>query len=434
MSVGTLLLLVLISVVISIAIGYKLNTNIGVIAMVFAYIIGCFIMNIKISNLVLMWPTKIAFMLMTITFFYGYAVENGTLKMMADHMLYKTKNVTWALPITIWVICFVLAGIGAGAPAVTAFMTPLGMVLALRTGMNPLLIAIAVSTGSVTGSNLPFSQGGVIVRGLIEQTTFANNAIGMTVSVAANSFIANFLVFMIAYFILKGYKNSNIDIEKPAAPTAVQKKNLVIIILTVIAIVLPVIINLVAKNPVTVTMAKYFDIQMIAIVGAALCAILKLGNERSVIKNQIPWNTIVMLGGISMLMAVASEAGAVKLMASWVGTNVPASLVGVALTIIAGFMSLFAGAITVVTPMLVPIVQPIASATGLSPTMMISAILIGSCFTGISPFSTGGSLLLSGCTDEKLREKLFYNQIAAAAIFLVYTAILAFIGVYSIFG
>ncbi len=433
MSTGFLLGLILVAVLVSIAIGFKFKINTGIVAMVFAYIIGCFIMNLRVSEVVAMWPTKIAFMLMSITLFYGYAVENGTLKMMADKMLYVVKDVAWAVPIAIYVICTVLAGIGAGAPAVTAFMAPIGIAIAVQTGMNPLLVLIAVSTGSLAGSNFTLSQGGVIVRGLLETTEYAEKSMAITTSVFGHSFIQNTIVFMIAYFVLGGFKIKKITMNKPEAATSVQKKNLIIIFGVMLLILVPVIINLFAPNPLTLKMAKYCDIQMLAIVGALLCAALKLGDEKKIIKNQIPWNTIVMVGGISMLMGVATVAGAVEFLSNWVGSSIPTFIVPGVLVLIAGSMSFFSGAVTVVVPMLVPMVPTMSATTGLNPVLLISCILIGSCCTGISPFSTGGSLLLSGIKDEQLRDKIFYKQFIVTLLVWALVFILAIAGVFNIF-
>jgi di/tricarboxylate transporter len=433
MNSGLMLAVILISVLVSIAIGFKFKISTGVVAMVFAYIIGCFFMELKVSEVVAMWPTKIAFMLMSITLFYGYAVENGTLKMMADKMLYVVKDVAWAVPIAIFVICTLLAGIGAGAPAVTAFMAPIGIAIAIQTGMNPLLVLLAISTGSLAGSNFTLSQGGVIVRGLLETTEYVDQSMAMTTSVFAHSFIENLIVFLAAYFVFGGYKIKKIDMNKPEPATPVQKKNLYLILGVMLIILVPVVINLFAPNPITIKMAKYCDIQMLAIVGALLCAALKLGDEKKIIKNHIPWNTIVMVGGISMLMGVATVAGAVEFLSNWVSTSIPTFLVPGILVFIAGGMSFFSGAVTVVVPMLVPMVPSLSATTGLNPVLLISCILIGSCCTGLSPFSTGGSLLLSGVKDEQLRDKIFYKQFVATLVIWALVFILAMVGVFNIF-
>ncbi len=433
MNVGLVLTLIIIGVIVSIAVGYKFKINTGVIAMTFAYIIGCFVMNMKVSAVVATWPLKIAFMLMTITMFYGYAVQNGTLKAMADKMLYSVRNIPWAVPWAIWIICAILAGIGTGAPAVTAFMAPIGFLVASQTGINPLLVILAISTGSLAGSNSTFSQGGVIIRGLLEGTPYESQAMLMTTQIWGHSLLKDFLTFFIFYLVFKGYKLSKIQMEKPEPFTPVQKKNFYIIMGVMGAILLPVFVQLIVPNPVTATMIKYFDIQMLAAVGALLCAIFKLGNEKAVIKDGIPWNTIVMVGGISMLMGVAAQAGAVEYIASWVGNSIPPALVGVALVFVSGGLSFFSGAITVVTPMLLPIIPALAEQTGLNPVMLASAILIGSCCTAISPFSTGGSLLLAGCTSEGQRDGLFYKQFVLTLIVWVLVAVMALVGVFNVF-
>lgn len=73
---------------------------------------------------------------------------------------------------------------------------------------------------------------------------------------------------------------------------------------------------------------------------------------------------------------------------------------------IVAFMSLFSSTLGVVTPALFPIIPSIAQSSGLSEALLFTCIVIGAQASAISPFSSGGSLIL-GAYPEKYREKLF---------------------------
>jgi di/tricarboxylate transporter len=110
-----------------------------------------------------------------------------------------------------------------------------------------------------------------------------------------------------------------------------------------------------------------------------------------------------------MLISVAIKAGTIQILAKWIGGNMPAFLVPIALSIVGGIMSFFSSTLGVVTPALFPIIPSIVAATGINPMVLFICVVIGAQATAISPFSSGGSLLLGSCTSEEDRNSLFSN-------------------------
>ena len=78
-------------------------------------------------------------------------------------------------------------------------------------------------------------------------------------------------------------------------------------------------------------------------------------------------------------------------------------------------MSIFASTLGVVTPALFPMVLPLSASMSIDPMIIFIAIVVGAQATSISPFSSGGSLLLGSCTDEKVRSSLFSQLLLRAA-------------------
>ena len=92
MQVQTLLWVVLLAVAASIVISYFCKVNLGIPALIFAYIIGVFIQGMKVKEVVAQWPTGVVFQLMTITMFFSFAIFNGTLPKVADNIIYRFRN------------------------------------------------------------------------------------------------------------------------------------------------------------------------------------------------------------------------------------------------------------------------------------------------------------------------------------------------------
>ena len=72
----------------------------------------------------------------------------------------------------------------------------------------------------------------------------------------------------------------------------------------------------------------------------------------------------------------------------------PDAIIPIAITIIAGIMSMFSSTIGVVAPLMFPMVAEISGVSGHSPVLLIVAVIVGAQSTAISPFSSGVSLAL----------------------------------------
>jgi len=146
----------------------------------------------------------------------------------------------------------------------------------------------------------------------------------------------------------------------------------------------------------------------------------------------VPWATLIMICGVGMLISVAIKAGTIDLLASWMGNSIPPIMVPIVFGVVAAFMSLFSSTLGVVTPALFPMVPPIATALGLDPMILFIAIVVGAQATSISPFSSGGSLILGSCPTEQSRTSLFPQLLFRAAPLgfvaaLIFNALLTFV-------
>lgn len=428
----TAIVICLIGIVVAIALGYKFGINMGVTGLVFAYIVGCFIMNLKVKEVVALWPTSVVFQLMSITLFFGFAVVNGTMQAIADHLLYKVRNQTWMIAFAIFFIAVILGALGCPPPAANAICAVIGFSIGLPAGLHPLIIAWAVCHGANIGACFPWAASGAVVSSTIASNGYEAEAAGMTWEFMLAYFLVTFVLLIVLYIVFKGHKLGAVQVEKPAPFSPAHKKNLIIILIVVGLVVIPSFLTKFIHAEWLSSFARYADIQMLGMVGFVVCSLMKLADEKAVIKS-VPWNTIILVGGIATLMSVATTAGVVDVISNWLNTSVPAFAITAFLCILGGFLSFFSGGINTVFPMLAPIVIGLASTTGIKPVTMFIAILLGACYTALSPFSTGGAIFMSNCRDEQVRGKLIGGQLGLAALGLVVSAVLALVGVLGIF-
>lgn len=396
-------ILILCAIILAIALGYRTKINTGFFGIVFAYIIGTFYLGIKPGDIIKMWPISIFFVILAISLFYNFAMTNGTLEKLAQHMLYRTRKVPKLLPFAIFIAATILAALGAGFFAVMAFFTPITMLLCRKTGLSPLIGALAVNYGALCGNNFMISPGGVVFIGLMNQAGYEAVSYGFEFQIFLASFIVPIVVLSLLILFNSRKKGSAdiVEISLPEAFNAVQKKTLALVVsMIVVVLIFPILHIIFPQVALIKTLDKSIDVGLVAVVFAVLALLMDLGDEKEVVK-KVPWGTLIMICGVGMLISVAIKAGTVKLIAGFVSETIPAPVVPIVMAAIGGFMSFFSSTMGVVTPALFPLVPNLAEASGIDAAVLFSAIVIGAQATAISPFSSGGSLVLSTVSEEE---------------------------------
>jgi di/tricarboxylate transporter len=141
---------------------------------------------------------------------------------------------------------------------------------------------------------------------------------------------------------------------------------------------------------------------------------MNLAPQKEII-SKVPWNTILMIAGAGMLIAVAVEAGTIDLLSAWIGSNVPALLIPIAFSFVGAIMSFFSSTTGVVCPALFPLIPGLSASSGIAPAALFACTVLGAQSSAISPFSSGGSLILGSQSDEEERNRLF-NRLLFVAV------------------
>ncbi|SHH09739.1 Di-and tricarboxylate transporter [Anaerosphaera aminiphila DSM 21120] len=418
-------LLVIAAIAISIFLGYKTGINTGLFSIGFAYLIGAFLLNMETKEIINTWPISIFFVILSVSLFYNFAVVNGTLEKLAMHLLYASRKFPQLILLVIYFAATLTAGLGAGYFTILAFFAPITLLLCKKTNTNSLLGAIAVNYGALAGANFMISASGIIFRGLIADTGLESQAFSDATYIFGATFIMP-IVVIIGMMLLsnRGKDNKHLEIEKPEQYNKKQKINLYLIF-SMIAIVLifPILHNILPKNETIAFINSKLDIGLVAMIFSVIAFLFKLGDQKEVIA-RVPWGTLIMISGVGMLIQVAIKAGTIDLLASFVSTNIPKFLVPYVLALIAAAMSFFSSTLGVVTPALFPIIPEIAAATNLSTTLLFTATVVGAQSSSISPFSSGGSLILGSISGEEERNKMFPRLLFKAVPLCVCAALI----------
>lgn len=412
-------LLIVAAIVLAVALGYFTRINIGLFAIAFAYLIGCFGMGLAPGDIIALWPLKIFFVIFSVCLFYSFAIVNGTLEKLAEQLLYRCRNVPHLLPYAVFLTAAAIAGMGAGYYTVLAFMAPLTLLLCQRTGMSLILGGMAVNYGALGGANFVSSQSGIIFRGLMLNAGIAENQAFINgLAIFFSTMLIPLLVISVFVFFAghgKALKSAAIQADVPSPLNREQKLTLLLTLLMMALVLAAPLAQILFPESATARFINAkVDIGLIASIFSVIALLLKLGDERKAIAS-LPWGTLIMICGVGMLISLAIKAGAIAALASWIGGNIPATLVPLVFGIVAALMSLFASTLGVVTPALFPMVPALASTMSIDPLVLFVAIVVGSQATSISPFSSGGSLVLSSCADDRSRAELFPKLLLQAA-------------------
>ncbi|EXD68310.1 citrate transporter family protein [Acinetobacter baumannii 58452] len=408
--------LMLMALAVSIGLGYKTKINIGFFTIAFAYLIGCFGMGLKPSEVIELWPVKIFFIILSVTLFYNFALANGALEKLASHLLYKCRKFPQFLPLAIFFAATIIAGLGAGFYTVLAFMAPITLLLCKKTNMNMIIGGMAANYGALAGANFITSQSGIIFRSLMENTGITSQT---AFSYSSGIFVLTLIIpiAVLGIYTLWNRKSNSIVIEdqKPEPFDKKQKQSIFLIILMMSIVLVFPILHLVFPDVKTISfLNSKIDIAFLAITFSLISLLMKLADEKKVIA-LVPWGTLIMICGVGMLIALGVKLGIITTLSEWLANNVPVWVIPVLLCLISAIMSVFSSTLGVVAPTLFPIVPALALTSGLNPLVLFICIVVGAQSTAISPFSSGGSLIMASAPADIDKTK-FFNQLLFKAI------------------
>ncbi len=406
----------LMALAVSIGLGYKTKINIGFFTIAFAYLIGCFGMDLKPSEVIELWPVKIFFIILSVTLFYNFALANGALEKLASHLLYKCRKFPQFLPLAIFFAATIIAGLGAGFYTVLAFMAPITLLLCKKTNMNMIIGGMAANYGALAGANFMTSQSGIIFRSLMENTGISSQT---AFSYSSGIFVLTLIIpiAVLGIYTLWNRKSNSIVIEdqKPEPFDKKQKQSIFLIILMMSIVLVFPILHLVFPDVKTISfLNSKIDIAFLAITFSLISLLMKLADEKKVIA-LVPWGTLIMICGVGMLIALGVKLGIITTLSEWLANNVPVWVIPVLLCLISAIMSVFSSTLGVVAPTLFPIVPALALTSGLNPLVLFICIVVGAQSTAISPFSSGGSLIMASAPADIDKTK-FFNQLLFKAI------------------
>ncbi len=384
----------LIALVVAIVLSMVTRINVGIIALALAWLVGVYVADLSADAVVRGFPTALFLTLAGVTLLFAAADANDTLDRAAHRALRLARGQARLLPIFFFFIAAAICSVGPGAPATVALVAPLAMATGMRAGVSPFLIALMVGNGANAGNLSPVSSVGVIANTKMAEAGMVGHE--------GKVFLANFLVHLLvsaaAYILLRGWKPSGEVEPVPSRPAAMTRAQVftAAVVVAWIASVLFLKVNL----------------GLSAFTGLALLVVARAVADTQAVK-RAPWGVIIMVCGVSTLLAVLEATGGMELFTSILSNLATPGTVNGVIAFVTGLISTYSSTSGVVLPAFLPTVPGLVqNLGGGDPVAVALSINIGSALVDVSPLSTSGALCLAAVPDPAVAAKLFRQLLA----------------------
>jgi di/tricarboxylate transporter len=252
------------------------------------------------------------------------------------------------------------------------------------------LTALVVTNGANAGNLSPVSAVGVIANTKMAEA----GLVGHEGVVFFANFGASVLVAAGAYVCLGGYRLSGILKDAAAADdvsmSAAQRLTLLVLAAWVAGVLVFTL------NP-----------GLSAFAAAVLLVTSRAARDREAIP-RVPWGVIVMVCGVSVLVALLESTGGMKLFEALLARFATSETVNGAMAFVTGAISLYSSTSGVVLPAFLPTVPGVLERLGGGdPLALALSINVGSALVDVSPLSTLGALCVAAVPDAGEAAALF---------------------------
>ncbi|UMP03405.1 SLC13 family permease [Amycolatopsis sp. EV170708-02-1] len=369
------------------------RTHIGIAMFAAAAAMGL-LAGVPLDDIVSGYPIDILILLVGVTFFFGIAKSNGTIERLVDRALVFVRGRTGALPVAFFVLTGLISAMGS--PLGGLVMAPIGMSVAHRRGIDPMLMALAIGTGLSAGGFAPTSLFGIVTWGTADSAGIELDPLVLfAVAIGVN------LLLLAAAYLMFGSRGdrrtlpSDDDVADPAGIPPLRAIHVITAFAVLGLLAVVVVLALRDSRP---------DVGVLAFGFGAVLALIDPESGRTALK-EIDWSTVLLVGGIITYVGVLQKIGAIDLLGDL--ASGPSAPIFAALVIcaVSGLVSAFAST-TGILAALVPLAIPLVQHGDLPGWALICALALCSSIVDISPFSTVGAALVATTVDPEARPRV----------------------------
>jgi Na+/H+ antiporter NhaD/arsenite permease-like protein len=380
----------LVALLVAIAVSMASKLNVGVLAMAFAWLIGTYVVGWRPEQVAAGFPSSLFLTLTGVTLLFALAESNGTLERLAHRAVGLARGRTRLIPILLFTIAFLLSSAGPGAITTVALLIPISMAMGTRAGVPRFLTALAVANGANAGNLSPISAIGIIANTKMAEVGLG----GHEGTVSLPTFLAHVLVMAGAYVLAGGWRLPA-RASEPTDPAMANFERRHWMTVGVITIWIAGVVGL------------QLSVGLAAFLAASVLVLLSLADETAAMK-RVPWGVIVMVCGVTVLIAVMEKTGGMDLFTSMLARLATPSTVNGMVAFVTGLISSWSSTAGVVLPAFLPTVPSLVEKVGGGDLLAVAlSINVGSAMVDVSPLSTLGALCVATVADPADARTLF---------------------------
>ncbi len=413
MNLGLVSLLVLFAAII---IGFVRSGNVGILCIGAAMVLGL-IYGINAKTIISGFSSSLCLQMIGITYLFAIISGNGTLSNLANGVVGLVGKRTYLIPFVMFIMGYIVCAVGPGAIPSLAIIPVIAVPIAVSAGLNPIMVSLIGQMGVQAGRMSPLTPEAAVVKELMA----AQGIVVSTVTIGWCLLITELLLMVAVYIYYKGWKVDSNHKETTREKVVFNKSQLISIVGLAVLVV-----------------GVLFYSWNVGLAGFLIGSILVVtgnGKEKESVK-AIPWNVILMVLGVGILMNIITTSGGIDIMVAGLEKVMSPRTASAIMSIAAGIMSFFSSGLGVVFPTLIPTAGGLATTLGVNPVELCAVIVVGGTITGYSPISTAGALIMAAVSQEENAEekypqnKMFVQLFGVAFAGMLILAVLAIIGVF----
>ncbi len=371
--------------------------NVGLLAIALAWVLGVYVADLPLREVTAGFPTDLFLTLAGVTLLFSQAHVNGTLEKVAHNAMRLCRGRVGLVPVMYFLLGAALASAGPGNIATAGLLAPMAMATAVRMNISPFLMAIMVGNGANAGSLSPLAPTGIIVNGFMERIGLD----GYEAATWAYLLAAHALVGFGGYLLFGGWKllgsTEKVEADPSLGEPLTRQQQLTV------GVIGAVIVGVLFAG-VNVGMAGFG--------GAVLLALLRAADDGEAVK-RMPWSTILMVCGMTILIALLEKTGGMELLTELLSTAATEATIVPFLAFVVGLISAYSSTSGVVLPAFLPTVPGlIESLGGGVPLALASTMNVGGHLVDVSPLSTIGALCVASVPAGEASRRLFNQMLA----------------------
>ena len=386
------------ALVVAVTLSMFTSVNVGVVSLALAWIVGVYVAGLPLNTVIGTFPIQLFLTLAGVTLLFGMAHLNGTLERLAARAVRLCYGNSGVIPVMFFLVALGLSTIGPGNIATAALLCPMAMAIGHRAAVPPFLMILMVGNGSQAGALSPFAPTGVIVNGIMSRIGLA----GFEWQTYLNNLLAHTVITFAAYFLFGGgrlfTRRKDTDTSDIVELESFTWRHWLTVAL-LIALVLVVVV---------------FEMQvgMAALAAATVLSLAGAAEEKEAIK-RMPWNVILMVCGVTVLIGVLERTQGMALFTDLLARVSSPSTVTAVIPFVIGVVSVYSSTSGVVLPAFLPTVPGLVERLGGGdPLAIASAMNVGGHLVDLSPLSTMGALGLAAL-PAGVDPKNVFNQLLA---------------------